>query len=310
VLYFFACSVIGANLLLSIQPSRSPQEALLRLEKSSDSPTTLLDHAAQVVGIDLALCASHPEINTVAKTRTTSAPKAEWVLRWLLKKLKQAKQFRAQPASFLLLTQLIGLIQPKALATILSDYDFLRVLNDIFADVEEEAVFAGFEDRFAEEPSPSGSESSLTLGSSPSQDGGSDRKGTKRKRPVESGNGDSMEIDDAVQTSASCLLAFIRLLDCLYSLVVLVTETLGDDEVARARLTQAIRSGPEPGAVMLAKSFRIAAVATSHFSQRRMTTDLQHLMYVIPAALGLWGLRASQEGGSENKASNVCCTGI
>ena len=289
-----------------MQLSRSPQEVLLRLEKSSGSPTSLLNQAAKVVGLELALCASHPETNRIAKPRTTSAPKAEWALRWLLKKLKQSKQFRVQPAAFLLLTQLIGLIGPKTLATILAEYDFTRILNDIFSDVEE-AVFAGLEGglegRFQE--MLSGSESSLTLHSSPPQNGLSDKKGTKRKRPVEGGSGDSMEVDDAPQTSASCLLAFIRLLDCLYSLVALVTETLENDEAARSRVAQAIRTGPESGAIMLAKSFKIAAVAASHFFQHRMTTDLQHLMYVIPAVLGWWRLRSSQES-SEDKASDVC----
>lgn len=250
--------------------------------------------------MELALCASHPEANRAAKRRTTSAPKAEWVLRWLLKKLKQSKQFRVHPAAFLLLAQLIGLLRPKALAAILTDYDFLHALNDVFSDVEE-AVFAGFEGGFGELIF-SGSES---MGNSPSQNRSTDKKGTKRKRAVDGGSSDSVEIDEAPQTPASCLLTFIRLLDCVYSLVVLVTETPGDDEVARFRITQAIRTEPESGAIMLAKSFKIAAVATSHFFQHRMTTDLQHLMYVIPAVLGLWRLRASSEG-SENKASDVC----
>lgn len=214
-------------------------------------------------------------------------------------------QFRVQPASFLLITQLITLIHPKALAAILTEYEFLRIVKDVFADLEG-VVFAGLEDGFAEVPL-FGSESSLTLGSSPVDNGVGDKKGTKRKRSAEGGHGDSMEIDETPQTSASCLLAFIRVLDCLYSLVVLVTETLGDDEVARSRLTQAIRCGPESGAVMLAKSFRIAAIATSHFFQCRMTTDLQHLMYVVPAVLGIWRLRASQDA-SETKASNVSRT--
>lgn len=275
---------------------------MFQLEKTTGSPIPLLNQAAQIVGIDLVLCASHPEINPVTEVRTSSAPKAEWTLRWLIKKLKNGKSFRLHHTTFLLFAQLIGLVETKALAVILSDFDFLSVLDETLSDLEE-AVFAGLEDGFAD-IEQSGPESSLTLDSSQNQNEAIDQKGTKRKRSLEGGSADAMEIDDSPQTPAACLLAFIRLLDCVFNLLVFVAEDLGVDENTRSRLTKSIGSEPESGAIKLARAFRTAAVGVSYFFQRRMTTDLLHLMYVIPALQGMWRLKSTNKDSSPSKESD------
>ncbi|RJE18566.1 Urb2/Npa2 family [Aspergillus sclerotialis] len=283
------------------EPSRSSQESMLGLEKTTGSPHAQLTQAAQILGIDLALCASHPALLQSLKLPVSSTSKAEWTFRWLIKNLKQSKQFRVHPWSFMLLKQILDLNHTKSLIQLLAGVDFLAILNDILSDLEE-AIFAG-EDGSVELPR-SESDSSMTAGSSPLQGGADHKKGTKRKRPSEGGNGDAMEIDDTPQTPASSMQAFIYLLDCLYTMLYLATETQDEDANSRLQLTQAMQYELEPGAIMLRKSFNIAAVATSQFFQRRMTTELQHLMYVLPSVIGIWRLKSLNQDGTENKASN------
>lgn len=292
---------------MSLQRPRSSQEALLRLEKGTASPTSQLNEATQIIGLDLSLCASHPEINRAPQIQHNAAPKEEWVLRWLLKKLRTGKNYRVEPASFLLLRQLVDLIPPKTLATTLKDQKFLGILNDMISDLEE-SIFAGIEDGTVEFLS-SGSESSQTLEDLPEQTTKRDKKGTKRKRAGGNDGGDNqdaMDIDEPPQTPGSCFLTFICVLDCLYSLVVLANHTLSLDEVASSHMKHALKAEPESAATLLAKSFRLAAVATTQFSHGRKTTDLQHLLYVLPAILEMWELRSFRRDDSENNSSNVC----
>ena len=278
---------------------------MLTLEKTTGSPHAQLTQAAQILGIDLALCASHPNVVQTLKLPVSSTSKAEWTFRWLIKNLKQNKQFRVNPSSFVLLKQILDLNPAKTLSQLLAGVDFLAIVSDALSDLEE-AVFAGSEDGSSQLPR-SGSDSSLTAGSSPEQSGAGKKKGTKRKRASEGGNGDAMEIDDTPQTPTSCMQAFVYLLDCLYAILYLATETMDEDANTRLQLKQTIQYELEPGAIMLRRSFRIAAVATSQFFQRRMTTELQHLMYVLPSVIGIWRLKSLNADGTENKASNVCC---
>ncbi|RAL07165.1 ribosome biogenesis protein URB2 [Aspergillus homomorphus CBS 101889] len=282
---------------------RSSQEALLRLEKGTASPAAQLNDAANIIGLDLALCASHPEINRTPHVQNNAAPKAEWVLRWLLKRLRTGKNYRVDSTSFLLLRQLIDLIPPKTLATTLKDQKFLGIVHDAIADLEDD-VLAGLGDGTTELLN-SGSDSSHTLGDSPHRNGDYDKKGTKRKRSG-ADEPDAMDIDDQPRTPTSCFVAFIRALDCLYSLVTLADRTSGIDDVASSHLKHALKGEPEAVAVTLQKSFRLAAVITTQLSHAQQTTDLQHLLYVLPAIFDLWELRSSRRDDSEKGLSNEC----
>lgn len=286
-------------LLCYIQRPRSSQETLLRLEKGTASPLAQINDAAQIIGLDLTLCATHPEINRTGHIQTNAAPKEEWVLRWLLKKLRAGKSHRVEPASFLLLRQLIDLIPPKTLATILKDQKFLATLSDVIADLEED-VFATLENGKADDLR-FGSESSDTLGDSPHDD----RKGTKRKR-ADADDQDAMDIDEQPQTSSSCFLSFIRVLDCLYSLITLTSRAAGVDEVASSHLKHALRGEPESVAKLLGQSFKLAAIVSKQLFDGRKTTDLQHLLYIIPAVVELWEMRSSRRDDSDAGSSHEC----
>jgi len=283
------------------QRSGASQEALLRLEKGSDSPNTQLHEAAKILGIELMLCESHPETHRNAKIQLSATPKAEWTLRWLLKRLKNGKNYRVDPASFLLLRQLIDVIPPKNLATTLKEQKFLSILCDTVADLEAD-IFATV--GRGQSIASFDSDSSHTLASSPTQDDQKSPQGTKRKRVAPENGAEAMDEDEQPQNPASCLLAFIRALDCLYGVVTLAQQTLGTDENANSHLKLALRGEPALVARLLGRSFQVAAVAVTQFSQAGKTTDLQHLIFVLPAIVELWESRSFREDDTHNKTSN------
>lgn len=167
----------------------------------------------------------------------------------------------------------------------------------------------------------SGSETSHTLSDSPNDNGGTpgETKGMKRKRAREDdagkgdgggdGDGDPMDIDvESQQSPDSCLLAFVRVLECLYTLVMSANSALGADEVASSHLRHALRGEPEAVALIMSRSLQLATTATIRLSQQMAVDNLQHLLHVFPAAMELWELRSSRRDDTENKPSNVRCT--
>ncbi|KAL4879402.1 Urb2/Npa2 family-domain-containing protein [Aspergillus karnatakaensis] len=279
---------------------RPSQEALLQLEKGTASPNVQLNDAAQIIGLDLSLCSTHPEINRAPHIPIHAAPKEEWVLRWLLKKLKAGKNYRVEPASFLLLRQLIDLIPPKTLASTLKDQKFLGIVDHAITDLTED-VLTGIAEG-TNELLASDSESSHTLSES-SRANEAGRKGTKRKRT----NGDdqnAMDIDEQPRTPASCFLTFTRLLDCLYSLVTLENRTNTLSEAAGSHLRHALRGEPQQIATTLGNFFTLASIAILHFQSGRKTTELQHLFYVLPALLEVWEWRSHRQDDSDQGSSN------
>ncbi|KAI2790776.1 hypothetical protein POX_c03625 [Penicillium oxalicum] len=282
-------------------PSSSSQEALLRLEKSnSASATSELHEAAQILGLDLHTCESHPETHRDTKFLSKATPKEEWVLRWLLKRLRAAKHYRVEPASFLLLRQLIGLIAPKTLATILKDQKFFTILSDTIRDLGNDVH--NTLDTAAE--SPNDKTGSDALSKQPTQDDSRVTHGTKRKRVRGGDNEDAMELDHMPQTPGACFVAFIRALDCIYGIVALIQQTIGVDEVAHSHLKLAVRGTPEGAAELLGGSLQLGAIAATRFSNVKMTTDLQHLLLVFPAMIEIWELRSHRLDDSDNNASN------
>ncbi|KAJ5167034.1 uncharacterized protein N7482_005815 [Penicillium canariense] len=284
-------------------PSSSSQEALLRLEKGSASPTTQLHEAAQILGVDLSVCESHPEVHRNAQIPTKATPKEEWVLRWLLKRLRNGKNYRVDPGSFLLMRQLIDRVSPKNLATIMKDQKFLSIVCDTVADLEND-IFATVGSGLS--ISSVDSDSSHTLSSSPTQEESRGMQGTKRKRVGGENDDNAMDLDETPQNPASCFLTFIRALDCIYGVVTVAQRTLGTDEVANSHLKLALRGEPEVVGQLLGRSLQLAAVAVAQFSQAGRTTDLQHLLFVFPAMLELWESRSYRQDDTNNKASNDC----
>ncbi|KAL2869288.1 ribosome biogenesis protein URB2 [Aspergillus lucknowensis] len=284
-----------------LERPRPSQEALLRLEKGTASPTIQLDEAAQIIGLNLSLCGSHPEANKVPHVPIHAAPKEQWVLRWLLKKLKTGKSYRVEPAAFLLLRQLIELIPRKTLASILKDQKFLAILDHAITDLVHN-ILTGLRDGTADLPL-SGSESSRTLSESSHAYEGFDKKGRKRKRT--GGNGqDAMDVDEQPRTPASCFSAFTGLLDCLYNLVALANQTAEGNEATGSHLRHALRGEPQPAAVMLGRSFTLASFAILRFRHAQKAAELQHLFYVLPSLLRVWEWRSHRQDDPDQRSSN------
>lgn len=223
------------------------------------------------------------------------------MLRWLLKKLRNGKNFRVEPESFLLLRQLIDRITPKNLATILKDQKFLSVLRDTVSDLETDVSLTVGDG--VSIPSAASDSSHTLTGSPPAEGRGS--HGLKRKRSGDDGT-DAMDIDQQPQNPASCFLAFIRALDCLYGIVMLTQQTLSTDETAHSHLKLALRGEPEVVAGLLGKVLQVSAVAIAQFAHAGQTTDLQHLIFVFPSMLELWDLRSYRQDDTDHKASNDC----
>ena len=79
---------------------------------------------------------------------------------------------------------------------------------------------------------------------------------------------------------------------------------ISTDGVANSHLKLALRGEPEAVAMLLGRSFRVAAMAAKQFSHAGQTTDLQHLLYVFPSVVELWELRSYREDDADNKSSN------
>ncbi|KAJ5658568.1 uncharacterized protein N7484_002217 [Penicillium longicatenatum] len=281
-----------------VERPRSSQEALLRLEKGSASPSTQLHEAAQILGLDLSLCESHPETHRNDRIQVKATPKEEWVLRWLLKRLRTGKNYRVDPASFLLLRQLIDLISPKNMATIMKDQKFLSIICETIADLETD-IYATVGNGL----SSLDSDSTLSGSSVDEQHG---MQGMKRKRGSAENDPDAMDIDSPPQDPASCFLTFIRALDCLHGVMALAQRTIGTDEIANSHLKLALRGDPDVVALLLGRAFQLASVAIAQFTHAGKTTDLQHLLYVFPAMLELWESRSLRHDDTDNKISNDC----
>lgn len=262
----------------------------MSLERATTPPSPAIHQAAGVVKLDLKLCLSHPKTNRPEENVEESYPEAEWVLRWLVRRLNQQSQFRVEPDAYLLLRQLIDLIPHHLLVNLLPNYDILSILHSTLSDLEEIILTALGDPSF--ESLQSGSESSLTLTSSPTQAEPEKAKGTKRKRLSEVEDGVAMDVDEKQPlSSAGGLLTYLRVLDCLYCLVTIASSS-PEEESSDSQLKNIVKLEPESGAAILSKAFRIAAVATTHFSQKSMTTDLQHLMHVLTGVLAFWELRS------------------
>ena len=76
-------------------PSSHAQQALLNLERSQVPPVELLDEAARIIGVSVGeiqrSISDHEGTLSAQSHASQFAPKEEWVLRWLLKKIKNSK---------------------------------------------------------------------------------------------------------------------------------------------------------------------------------------------------------------------------
>jgi nucleolar pre-ribosomal-associated protein 2 len=283
-----------------LQAVGSSQEALLQLEKDTAGSAIELNNAAQILGIDLTLCASsHGAAFDLQYFQIESAPKEEWVLRWLLKRLK-IKSYRLDPASFVLFEWLLHRVPRRAIAVTLTEYKFLTVFKDIVIDLEQ-CVFDLLRDRngglHAER---SDSESSHTLGGSPVRKRpGTDIKGGRKRKRTEATS------PEPKPSMESAVIAYLRFLNFLHSLMSLVHQTTDHDTNSQLHLQQALRTEADFAGSVLGRMLRLSARLLIELSTKGKGAEIQSLLHGTTAVFGIWDLNKSNINNSASNAGNV-----
>lgn len=260
---------------------------MLELEKGTNAPASQLNEAAQIIGIDLG--AHGTGESSKLQTATASAPKEEWVLRWLLKKLKATNgplNYKLDSDSWLLLRLLTDRIPPKTIAAILNEQKFLMILQDTLVDLE----------KFSGESGQHGSKDHPPEASTKSQ-----KRGQKRKRmDVEAESSDSTITHEFTPSSWTSTL--VSILASIQKLAALSNQSHGVDWTSRSHLKLALRGEPQVAASILGKSFRIATLALAVPSGSQTQ---QRLLYVLPSIFDIWELRSNSQNNSIKSPSNV-----
>jgi nucleolar pre-ribosomal-associated protein 2 len=267
---------------------------LLELEKGSIAPASQLNEAAQIIGVDLR--AHNAGVHYAGEspkrqTATASAPKEEWVLRWLLKKLKAtigSLNYRLDSDSWLLLLLLFDRIPPKTIAAILNEQKFLAILEDTLVDL----------DKFSAESVKSGSKDRLQMASK------SQKRGQKRKRVnVEAESSDSTITHEFTPSSWAATLLYV--LAIIQKLGAFSNQSRGIDWTARSHLKLALRGEPRPAANILGRTFRIATLALPLLAGASELMTHQSLLSVLPSVFDIWELKSNSQNGSTQSQNDV-----
>lgn len=278
-----------------ISSSHGAHRALLDLERRNGTITAQLREAALILGIDLAANSGCVKQILPVALPSIPAPKEEWVLRWLLKKLRNDKAYSADPATFVLLQQLIYHIPIKNLATILNDQKFINTLKDIIFSASLR-VLEALHRQSSSATGLSGSETSHTLRGSPldrkvENAGNTDRK---RKRDHQGDFGPET-IDQNVSLEAA-IKVFLNVLGCLKSLTAFCSPTYTSNGAEQFHMERALRTTPS----MVADITKICMSVSAQLLSSHVTSDIleaQSLMNVghtfglLNSLLDLWDLR-------------------
>ncbi|EEA25687.1 hypothetical protein TMatcc_006083 [Talaromyces marneffei ATCC 18224] len=274
------------------------QEALLRLEKSTEDSDRQLVAAAQILKLDLSDTASPLPSPDAFELITRPAPKEEWVLRWLLKRLKTAT-YRVHPRSYILLQKLLQRISRRAIASTFVEYKFAQLLKDIVDDLNN-AVFKSLSDGITR--SPSDSETSETVQGSPV-------RSKKRKR----GNDNAGADDDIVMHDAGsgdsqsehAVLAYSRFSDALYVLMNLVNDQSDRGNVSQFHLQQSLRLEPAVLAGILGKLIRLSGGLAVEYVQEKQSDQLLHLLKMTTAYFSLWDFKKAGINSADKSSINT-----
>ncbi|KLJ07491.1 hypothetical protein EMPG_17007 [Blastomyces silverae] len=288
----------------------SAHQALLELEKGTSGPASQLQEAARIIGADLSSSYSRgkPDIGVVPdaekdKNQKHSAPKEEWVLRWLMKKLKgssqqheqlQSNYYRLDTKTWILLRQLFDRIPTKPLAFILNENKFLLILKDVLDAISHASNSCPERPALQESLH---SESSVTVQESPVS--GSSKRGQKRKR-AENGL-DS--VAPAGGIAGSWIDTFCAVLDSVKALVSLPDQVSGVGSTANSQLKLVMRGEPQIAAVILGQSLTLARKIVEERDKGCVELDAR-LMPALPSVLDIWRLSSERLGDGTNLSSD------
>ncbi|PCH02005.1 Hypothetical protein PENO1_034900 [Penicillium occitanis (nom. inval.)] len=271
------------------------QEALLKLEKSTEDTDRQLAAAAQILKLDLSDTGSPlPSPNTL-ELITRPAPKEEWVLRWLLKRLK-ATTYRIHSQSYILLQKLLQRISRRAIASTFVEYKFAQLLKDIVDDLNN-AVFKSLSDGIAR--TSSDSETSETVQGSPV-------RSKKRKRGNDNAGADNdIVMCDAGSGEERAIHAYSRFSAAFYILMNLVNDQSDRDNVSQFHLQQSLRLDPAVAAEILGKLTRLSAGLIVEYAKEKKSDQLRHLLKTTAAYFSLWDLKKAGINGIDKSSINT-----
>lgn len=293
------CTKFSPKLILVafLKQSHSSHQALLELEKGISDPSSQLQDAARIVGIDLKKedWISDDVLNTKNQQKISS-PKEEWVLRWLMKKLKLPSDtgvsYRLDKKSWLLFTGLLHRILPKPLASILNENKFLSVFRDTLLELENTESLG------LDRLSSGDSESSMTVQGSPVLQ--PPKRGKKRKR-VDNGEEEILSKPAGLSNTWDGIL--FSVLGSIKTLVALSNQISGHDSGLNTQLLKLVlRSEPQVASAILGQTLKHASTVMLGLPTM---TDGDNLLAGFLAVIDVWKLRSDRLDTDTHTASHV-----
>lgn len=270
----------------------------MKLERSTEDSDRQLAAAAQILKLDLSDNSSPLPSLDKLELITRPAPKEEWVLRWLLKRLKTTT-YRVHPKSYILLQRLLERISRRAIASTFVEYKFAQLLKDIVDDLNN-AVFKWFPDGVHR--TSSDSETSETVQGSPV-------RSKKRKRGNDNASADNdivmYDADNGESQSERAVLAYSRFSDAFYVLMGLATDQSDRGNVAQFHLQQSLRLESAVAAEVLGKLIRLSAALNVEYVKERKTHELRVLLKATTAYFSLWDLKKAGINDIDRSSTNV-----
>ncbi|KAI1933530.1 hypothetical protein LOZ65_000163 [Ophidiomyces ophidiicola] len=276
-------------------PAEVPKsyEALVQLERSSyGSPQDHLREAARIIGVDLdtILQIESEGAKSAPGVLPAAAPKEEWVLRWLLKKLtapasKTTSNYRLENLTWTLFHLLLDRIPARTVAILLTENKFLLVLQTSLEELRELIS------------------SQSSTSDAPRDDGSAGKKhaksGKKRKRTEDDAADSGPQRSSTAPNSPAD--TFMSVIAAVKHLVELADRVPAAQAALKAQLKLVLRGDPATAANILSQALQSAAVTG------RMT---ERLFIGLSTVLGIWNLRSESLDGSVSLSNGLFCSRV
>ncbi|KZZ88441.1 Nucleolar 27S pre-rRNA processing, Urb2/Npa2 [Ascosphaera apis ARSEF 7405] len=265
----------------------SSHQALLKLEGGSDTPSVQLHEAAGIIGIDLDTPVDQ------AATTAWSAPKEEWVLRWLMKKTRssnaEGQGYRLHPTSWKLYRNLVYRIPARSLTALLHEYKLLDILKATFRDLDTSANTTA---TTSDDPTPSG------------------KRGKKRKRPSEINSAKDAEqtAEDGstgmtVQSQGHILLSILQFIHSLSS----IPSNSAPNHISemKAKVQLVLRGDVQTAAQIIGSAYRHASAAISKWTANGSDESIDQLLQAMFSLQIVWDCRVDRSAVDKNSLSTT-----
>lgn len=288
--------LVCANEVIQSDPPRSAHQALLDLERGTGQPDDQLDNAAEIIGLDLSTLSSD---STSSQRRATSrppihAPKDEWALRWLQKRLRgngaNDLGYKLNVKTWLIFGELIDRVSAKKLARILSEMGFLTSLKDTVSALSGAKSEAVANDEARRDKDKMDIDEAV----------GSKKRGKKRKRNE---NEDAAGAAGLALSESEKAKLFTALVSAVAKLVRLAKSTGQSDYASIQHVKLVLKAEPAfTASVLQAAIMQMAELASVFFEAKTQ------LFTKFTSFLALWSFRSTQgeEGLSDEAFTSQC----